>query len=99
MDIVINPKCGTCKSYYKQTMIKSSGLPYRSCETCINRYYKNKNKNKKLEQTKILIPITEDKPSLPIEDEKERIKTISIVEDDIKLQEMLKMLMGKSSFK
>ncbi len=90
MDIVINPKCGTCKSYYKQTMIKSSGLPYKSCETCINRYYKNKKNATKIKPIEP-IEATEIKPI-----EATEIKPIDAMEIkpiDKKLEEMIKHMM------
>ena len=49
-DIPTNPKCSVCKCYFIPT-IKSSGLPYKSCEKCRNRD-RTKKENKKCEHDK-----------------------------------------------
>jgi hypothetical protein len=49
---LVNPKCSNCKCYFTQTELKSSGLPFKTCEKC-RTSDKNKRLNNKCEHNKI----------------------------------------------
>jgi hypothetical protein len=51
MNEQVNPKCSKCKCYFTPTEIKSSGLPFKTCEKCRTRD-KNSKLNNKCEHNK-----------------------------------------------
>jgi hypothetical protein len=43
----VNPKCSNCKCYFTQTELKSSGLPFKTCQKCRTRDKQTRNNNNK----------------------------------------------------